>query len=497
MLSGTMKPPPEPQLSSTPVELRWQVWLPWLALATILITATGTDPDLWGHARFGLDFLRTGELPSVDPYSFTQDKPWVNHEWLSETLMGIAFRIGATAGLVILKALVIGCAAGVVWWRSRESSPLVAASVTTLAIVGGLPVSGTVRPQIWSVLGLALLVPLLDCEKPTWRRMVAAGALFGVWANMHGGWITGGAALAVHAVLRAARSPRQAVVWMSLGAICLLATLANPYGITLWQFLASTVRSTRPDIWEWAPFTFREPLIMWVSVVGPLALFGLLLLKRDARPSLETSAVLLVLVAGGVRVSRVAPLVCPACFALLAPCVTRAWGGRAVLTAPSAPAALVLLLPSLFTIVAARAPVTRSLTCLPIDDPWAPDRLAAAQLRGSSGKLWNTFDWGEYAIWHFGPALKVSIDGRRETVYSDNVGELNRSAESGEREAVIRMLARRPDYVWLRLERLSVLSPFLSPDYRIDVKTNESFIAVRRELPALPTNVAALPACFP
>jgi hypothetical protein len=29
------------------------------------------------------------------------------------------------------------------------------------------------------------------------------------------------------------------------------------------------------------------------------------------------------------------------------------------------------------------------------------------------------FDWGEYAIWHFGPDIKVSLDGRRETVYSD------------------------------------------------------------------------------
>jgi hypothetical protein len=30
------------------------------------------------------------------------------------------------------------------------------------------------------------------------------------------------------------------------------------------------------------------------------------------------------------------------------------------------------------------------------------------------------FDWGEYVIWHLGPDLKVSIDGRRETVYPDD-----------------------------------------------------------------------------
>ena len=31
------------------------------------------------------------------------------------------------------------------------------------------------------------------------------------------------------------------------------------------------------------------------------------------------------------------------------------------------------------------------------------------------------FNWGEYAIWHFSPRMLVSIDGRRETVYSESV----------------------------------------------------------------------------
>ena len=57
------------------------------------------------------------------------------------------------------------------------------------------------------------------------------------------------------------------------------------------------------------------------------------------------------------------------------------------------------------------------MNCLAIKDVWMPDLAAAAQLKGLSGNLWTSFDWGEYAIWHFGPVLRVSIDGRRETVY--------------------------------------------------------------------------------
>jgi hypothetical protein len=44
---------------------------------------------------------------------------------------------------------------------------------------------------------------------------------------------------------------------------------------------------------------------------------------------------------------------------------------------------------------------------------------------GVSGNLAVHFDWGEYAIWHLAPALKVSVDGRRETVYDGEIYSAN------------------------------------------------------------------------
>lgn len=38
-----------------------------------------------------------------------------------------------------------------------------------------------------------------------------------------------------------------------------------------------------------------------------------------------------------------------------------------------------------------------------------------------SGNLAVKFNWGKYVIWHLGTQIKVSIDGRRETVYPDTV----------------------------------------------------------------------------
>ena len=44
--------------------------------------------------------------------------------------------------------------------------------------------------------------------------------------------------------------------------------------------------------------------------------------------------------------------------------------------------------------------------------------MALLKQSGISGNLATQFNWGEYIIWHLGPQIKVSIDGRRETIYS-------------------------------------------------------------------------------
>ena len=69
--------------------------------------------------------------------------------------------------------------------------------------------------------------------------------------------------------------------------------------------------------------------------------------------------------------------------------------------------------------------------------------------RELQGRLVVWFDWGEYAIWHFAPQLLVSIDGRRETVFSDQVMQKHLSFYyvPSSREAFLAETG--PDYIWL------------------------------------------------
>lgn len=480
--------------------LRWHVWVFWGALAALLVTATRADPDLWGHLRFGLDFLNTHRLPTVDPYSFTQDRPWINHEWLSEALTAIAFRAGGPAGIVLLKSFVVAAAFAVLLWQLRGANVVVSAIVASLALTSALTLTITMRPQVWSLLALVLEIVLLEIKgPPTLRRMLVIAGLFMAWANLHGGWITGAAVLGLCCTIRALRNPRQSGRWIALLVAAMAATLVNPYGVRLWSFLATTVRASRPDITEWQPISVHDAALLWVPVLVPIvaAVWFSFLRGVSTRERLEKLAISGLLIAGGVKISRVAALAAVSVLVLLAPHIAARSRHIARLPNIRLPGMLIFAIPVVVALAAVRVPIASTFRCLPIVGFWIPDTKAATALEGVNGRLWVAFDWGEYAIWEFGPALRVSIDGRRETVYSNDIIEWHRAFDRGEDWARRRFESAAPEYVWLRNDPETVPDWLAANGYRIDVRTPLSFIAVRRDLPHLAPPVAPLPACFP
>jgi hypothetical protein len=238
-------------------------------------------------------------------------------------------------------------------------------------------------------------------------------------------------------------------------------------------------------------------VILWVPIVGLLTMAVLLSRRTETRPSPATWASLLVLVAAALRVHRVSPLIAVAGSILLARYLLKAWGHRFRITLPNREAALVMWLPAMVAVVATAAPTARALRCISINADWQPDLEVAPALSGTNGKLWITFDWGEYAIWHFGPNLKVSVDGRRETVYSDELLRLHRNFERGDAAGQVEFLKLAPDYVWLPASRTAARDWLAANGYRIDLSSAHSFVAVRDELPRLALPPAAAHRCFP
>src|SRR5688572_1251255 len=162
-----------------------------LAAATI---GTPADADLWGHITFGRDIIATGQVIQADPYAFTSDRAWVNHEWLSEIAFAEAYRLAGSSGLVVLKLLVIFALFGLLWQHLKRlrPSPAVAATVLMLAYVGTFWRTHTVRPQLFSVLFFAaLLITMTRVDEGRRWRLLIVPPLMALWVNVHGGWIVG------------------------------------------------------------------------------------------------------------------------------------------------------------------------------------------------------------------------------------------------------------------------------------------------------------------
>jgi len=102
-----------------------------LPLATLLVLTgflalTSADADLFGHLTFGRDIVRVHAVHASDPYSFTSDRAWVNHEWLAEAIMWIGYALGGGVGLIVLK-LSLAWAAGALLldaWRRYQLTPI-------------------------------------------------------------------------------------------------------------------------------------------------------------------------------------------------------------------------------------------------------------------------------------------------------------------------------------------------------------------------------------
>lgn len=159
-----------------------------------LVLPAVPDVDLWGHTLFGGDILRTRSVPTSDPYSFTSDVPWINHEWASEVLMYASFALSGGAGLVALRAALIVLALAIAARAVRRdgaSGNAILTMVTVLVLVT-YPRTQHVRPQLFSLVAFAALLATLMRYDQTrsWRPLIPAPLVMLAWANFHGGFLS-------------------------------------------------------------------------------------------------------------------------------------------------------------------------------------------------------------------------------------------------------------------------------------------------------------------
>lgn len=448
-------------LRTDPVRLFRVALLAFVLVAMLaLMLPTSADPDLWGHVRYGMDMLDARAIVRTDIYSYlTEPGFWYNHQWLAQVLMGAAYRATGSRGLLLLKLVMTSAIAGVLYstLRRRGARPVVACGALLLTMASMSFVYAPVRPQLFTTLGFVVLLRLVTEFEMRPRAIWGIVPLLLVWTNAHGGilagvgflgiWYAIQALMRVHAVdsLRPLATREFATLTAAV-ALALVATLLNPYGPALWRFLLETATVARPEISDWQPLAVYRPLLgmffLWI-LLGGWALY------RSARPrSVPMLAIWVVAAMLSLTAVRHLLFFLAAWPVALAEHLDAAWeymlpkrlrAGRA-----HAPAAALL------------AAATLALLVRVAQDPWDvvigpmqyPLRAVALLRENVTGAdMVTPFNWGQFMLWHLGPDNRVSMDGRRETVYSEAIYQMNMDFLYGHDDWDRLLEERSPDLV--------------------------------------------------
>ena len=409
-----------------------------IALAALLMPAQN---DTWWQLRAGREMWLTRHVLLHDTFSHTVNGAyWPNHEWLSQLLFYGAYAAGGMSLVTIGSAIAV-TAAWLLVWRMTPGSVRSRFLLTSLAVVSASTIWSP-RPQVLSLLLLALTVSLLRSRRYVWLPMV-----FLLWANLHGAVVMGILVLAAALLAAVAQNRRHARALAIACACCLVATLATPLGVTFWtEIPRSLARIRQLGIEEWAPPRLTTPSLIpfWLMAA---ALLGLMVVRCrawlgnvDARQpeDLTTCACALALLPLALTAERNVPP-----FLLLAvPAIAglRTFGSAGEGHAP-ARARHRPRLNCAITVVAAVL-VAGSVAyayATPIDRlRWAPlPEASLAALRACRGNLYNRYDEGGYLIW-FAADHKVFLDGRQDPYPVDLVKQQVRVESTGDFEQLFR-----------------------------------------------------------
>jgi hypothetical protein len=223
--------------------------------------------DTGFHIRTGEWVLENGRAPAIDLFSFSkQGEAWFAWEWLSDVLFALLYRVAGFKGLLLLSAVVLS-GYGTILFRYmiwRRATPF-AALVVTLMGFGASMIHFLARPHIFTLLGLTIALWMLDADRRKESRLIwLLVPVTALWANLHGGFLSLVACLALLTVgslaeaIAANRLDHRALDLHAskryglLTLLCSAASLLTPYGWHLHRHVLTFMQS------DWVRNSYQE-----------------------------------------------------------------------------------------------------------------------------------------------------------------------------------------------------------------------------------------------
>ena len=230
------------------------------ALAFLLGCTPMSDFDVWWHLRTGQLILQTHTVPRVDLFTYTNaTRPWIDVHWLYQVGLALLHGAGGASALVLVKATAGAAIVGLTLLGRRAEQPAWPVALAWLPSVVMLSGRLSERPELVSLVLLAVYLAVLAQapRRPRWLWVLPAVQL--LWVNCHGFFVMGPLVLAAYAadwLATRLRPPSIAVerppasVFAAVAAASALACLVNPYGLDAVGFSFEQFQKVGPGLYR-------------------------------------------------------------------------------------------------------------------------------------------------------------------------------------------------------------------------------------------------------
>lgn len=455
-----------------------------------------TDPDFWWHLKTGQLILTTSQIPHFDQYSFpAYGKPWIAHEWLSESIIWLLYRLGGYPLSICTFALLITAAFYFTYLRCPDGSrPYIAGFAILLGALMTISTWG-VRPQVFSFFLASLFLFLLDryMKSGRLRYLVPLPLLVLLWVNLHGSYILGLGFIAIYltadlidaatAALKEKKRlsiPKRSLYLLAAFFLSTLAALVNPNGISILLYPFQTINDTSISgfILEWASPNFHAsgalPLLAMILLLLGLALKSV---KRISTVNLLLCLVFSFAVLHAVKqVTYFALVTVP----MLAELVSSLIPARS----QPVPTGKLFRWVTMVVLIGCVFAAWQGISQLndkqqQAEELYFPkDAVDWVAENKPEGNVFNAYPYGGYMIWRLYPEYKVYIDGRCDMYGSDFLAKYVkiRQIDEGWQQAL-----DDRDIGWVFVERASYLANALrlAPGWQLAYEDEKSAIFLR------------------
>ena len=424
-------------------------------LVFAMASRTPLDSDMWWHIRAGREMIQQHAILTRDSFSYTRfGEEWINHSWLSQIVLFLAFDKGKYLGLALFTSILAALSMMTVYPQMSEH-PLMRGMVIVVTCLVAAPVWSP-RPQMFTLLFFGLTSLILYLYKKRANNLLwVLPIVFIFWSNLHGGYILG-LFLMVATILGEVlnrtllSNAAERLSWKSIGQIvlvfvvCWLIVAINPNGWRMWliPFKTFNVDVLQKSISEWASPNFHQieqQPFLWI-LVSTLAIVGLSGERLDGVEAVKLSLFTYLALYARRNFAPFALVVAPILtFHLDA--IMKQWRcqvegvvyGKKYDTTlrmigclnPIRPNIVKILNIGILTIVTLISIVklywvTRPDFVLHYEGILFPTKAVEwIKVNQPHGNMFNSYNWGGYLDWHL-PEYPVFVDGRTD-LYDDQV----------------------------------------------------------------------------